>query len=93
MDSCGKRLVKILGVTPAEDFTEGNNDIYFAVESIDISDIPASVLANYGLLMVCLVADGDEVAAVNMVVNVTTNNAPLAGGSTVIMREIINPLE
>ena len=93
VDSCGKRLVKILGVTPAEDFTEGNNDMYFEVESIDVSDIPASVLANYGLLMACLVADGEEVAAVNMVVNVTTNNTPLYGGGTIVMREIINPLE
>ena len=93
MDSCGKRLVKILGVTPAEDFTEGNNDMYFAVELIDVSDIPASVLANYGLLMACLVADGEEVAAVNMVVNVTTNNAPLSERGTVVKREILNPLE
>jgi hypothetical protein len=93
VDSCDKRLVKILGETPADDYTEGNNEMYFAVDSIDLSEIPSSVLANYGLLMACLVADGEEVAAVNMVVNVTTINALSSDGSPVVMREIISPLD
>lgn len=86
VDSCDKRLIKILGETPVDDYTEGDNDMYFSVETIDVSDVPPSVLANYGLLMACLMADGEEVAAVNMVVNVTK-----ADGK--IMREVLNPLE
>jgi len=86
VDSCDKRLIKILGETPVDDYTEGDNEMQFAVDHVDVSDVPPSVLANYGLLMACLMADGEEVATVNFVVNVTKVDGK-------IMREILSPLE
>jgi len=86
VDSCDKRLIKILGETAVDDYTEGDNEMYFSVEGIDVSDIAPSVLANYGLLMACLMVDGEEVATVNMVVNVTKSDGK-------IIREILSPLE
>ena len=55
-------------------------------ETVDISGISPSTLTNSGLLMACLMVHGEEVAAVNMVVNVTSN-----GGD--IRREVLSPLE
>lgn len=55
------------------------------IPEIDVSAIPASTLTNSGLLMACLMVDGEEVASVNAVVNVT-----MEGG--VLYREIYNPL-
>ena len=86
VDSCDQRLIKILGETPVEDYPDGDSEMYFSIETIDVSDIPPSVLANYGLLMACFIVDGEEVAAVNMVVNVTRDGAK-------VWREILNPLE
>jgi len=53
---------------------------------VDISGIPPSTLANAGLLIACFIVDGEEVAAVNMVVNVRVEKGK-------ILREILNPLE
>lgn len=86
VDSCDQRVIKILGETPVEDYPDGDSEMYFSTEAVDVSDIPPSVLANYGLLMACFIVDGEEVATVNMVVNVTRDGAR-------IMREILNPLE
>lgn len=58
----------------------------FDLDRIDISGIPPSTLTNSGLLMACLMADGEEVASVNMVVNVFEKSGK-------IMREILSPLE
>lgn len=86
VDSCERRLIQILGETPVDDYTEGDNEMYFSVDTIDVSHIPHSTLANYGLLMACLIIDGEEISNVNMVVNVTISDGK-------IMREIMSPLE
>lgn len=86
VDSCDKRVIKVLGETPVEDYPDGESQMYFSVEAVDVSDIPPSVLANYGLLMACFMVDGEEIAAVNMVVNVIKKDGE-------ILREILNPLE
>jgi hypothetical protein len=73
VDLTNKRLIKILGETEVEDFMEGDNSMSFVAKGIDISDITPSTLANSALLMACLIADGEEVISINIVVNVTKN--------------------
>jgi hypothetical protein len=46
---------------------EGDNDCYFSCDTIDVSGISPSALANSGLLMAAFVSEGEEVASVNMV--------------------------
>lgn len=66
--------------------TEGESDMYFSCENINLQGISPSALTNSGLLIASFMADGAEVAAVNCVVNVTKNTR----GE--FMREILNPL-
>jgi hypothetical protein len=60
-------LTKILGETAVEDYPEGDSEMFFTVDHIDVSGVSPSALANSGLLMAAFVADGEEVASVNMV--------------------------
>ncbi len=55
VDSCDKRIIKVLGDTPVEDYPEGDSDMYFTVDEIDLSDVEPSSLTNSGLLMAVLV--------------------------------------
>jgi hypothetical protein len=41
---------KVLGETPVEDYPEGDSDCYFSTETIDVSGIAPSSLANSGML-------------------------------------------
>lgn len=86
VDSCENRLIKVLGETAIEDYPDGESEMNFHVDSIGISDIPVSVLANSGLLIATLHVDGDEAINVNIVVNVFKQNGK-------IVRELLNPLE
>jgi hypothetical protein len=85
VDSCDKRIIKILGESRVDDYPDGESDVTFSVDEIDVNAIPPSTLANSGLLMACLMVDGAEVTSVNMVVNVTEERGRL-------YREIYNPL-
>lgn len=67
VDSTNARIIKILGESPVEDFPDGESDMRIYVENVDVSGIPISTLANSGLLMAKFMADGEEVASVNMV--------------------------
>lgn len=67
VDSCDKRIIKILGKTDVEDYLEGDSDMFFNADNIDVSGISPSVLANSGLLMACFIVNGEEIASVNMV--------------------------
>ena len=67
VDSSQCRVIKTLGETNIEDYPEGDSDMFFEVEKIDVNDVPPSVLSNYGLLMAVFIANGEEVAFVNMV--------------------------
>lgn len=67
VDSTQKRIIKVLGDTPVEDYPDGESDMNFFTESIDVGDIEPSTLANSGLLMAVLIVNGEEVASVNMV--------------------------
>ena len=87
VDSAETRLIRVLGETNVEDYPDGESDMHFSVSSIDIDGIPPSTLANSGLLIAAFVADGEEVACVNMVVNVFIDKS-----SGQLMREIMNPL-
>lgn len=89
VDSAENRLIKRLGNTSVEDYTEGDSEMRFYVDRIDVSDIPPSTLANSGLLIAALVVDGEEIACVNMVVSVYAEGGP----SGKLIREIFNPLE
>jgi hypothetical protein len=60
----------------------------FYIEKIDVNDIPPSTLANSGLLIAAFVVDGEEIACVNIVVNVFFDKS-----SGKLMREFLNPLE
>ena len=40
---------KVLGETPVEDYPEGDSDCYFSTETIDVSGIAPSSLANSGM--------------------------------------------
>jgi hypothetical protein len=67
VDCTHARVIKILGQTDVEDYPDGESDMSFSVDGIDVSGIAPSTLANSGLLMAVLMADGEEVASVNMV--------------------------
>lgn len=86
VDSCDKRLIKILGETNVEDYPDGESSFHFHTDGIDVSGISPSTLANSGLLMACFIVDGDEVATINMVVNIRNKDG-------VFIRDILNPLE
>mmetsp|Transcript_26621 Transcript_26621/g.39552 ORF Transcript_26621/g.39552 Transcript_26621/m.39552 type:complete len:178 (+) Transcript_26621:96-629(+) len=86
VDSANKRIIKILGRTPVEDYPDGESEMNFKVDHIDVSGIPPSTLTNSGLLMATFKVHGEEVASVNMVVNVMNE-----GGE--VVREILSPLE
>ena len=75
-----------MGETPIEDYPDGDSDMNFHVDSIDISGIPPSTLTNSGLLMAIFCVDGEEVATVNMVVNVFKRDGQ-------IVREILSPMD
>jgi hypothetical protein len=64
-----------------------NGDLFYIVSPLqnNISDTNQSYLPLTGLLMAVFVAEGEEVASVNMVVNVTK-----VGDN--FIREILNPL-
>jgi hypothetical protein len=85
VDSSYKRIIKVLGESRVDDYPDGESDVTFSVDEINVSAIPPSTLANSGLLMACLMVDGAEVTSVNMVVNVTEEGGRL-------YREIYNPL-
>lgn len=54
-----------------DDYPEGDSEMYFSIDHIDVAGISPSTLANSGLLMAALVAEGEEVASVNMVRYIT----------------------
>ena len=86
VDSSENRIIKILGETPVEDYPDGDSDMNFHIDKIDVSGIPPSTLTNSGLLMAIFCVDGEEVATVNMVVNVFKRDGQ-------IVREILSPME
>lgn len=67
VDSCQRRVIRVLGETPVEDYSEGESDVHFEVERVEVDGIEASTLTNAGLLMAKFMADGEEIASVNMV--------------------------
>jgi len=67
VDCTHRRIIKILGQTNVDDYFEGESDMSFSVDSIDVSGISPSTLANSGLLTALLMVDGEEVASINMV--------------------------
>jgi hypothetical protein len=86
VDSAHSRIIQILGQTDVEDYPDGESDMSFSVDSISVDNIPPSTLANSGLLMAVFMVDGEEVATVNMVVQVYKKDG-------MIIREILSPLE
>ena len=88
VDTAENRLIKILGETSVEDYPEGESDMHFHVNSVDIEGIPRSTVANSGLLIASFMADGGEVACVNLVIDVHVDKS-----TGQLMREILNPLE
>eukprot|EP01038_Epipyxis_sp_PR26KG_P016465 gene16465-22460_t len=86
VDSTHNRIIKILGETPLDDYIEGSeSEMEFNIPFIDVSGIPPSTLTNSGLLMAKLMLGGEEVASVNMVVNVYKQDGK-------IVRDILNPI-
>jgi hypothetical protein len=67
VDSSHSRIIKVLGQTEVEDYPDGESDMHFHVDYVDIDNIPPSSLTNSGLLMAVLMVDGEEVVGVNMV--------------------------
>lgn len=67
VDSAHSRIIQVLGQTEIQDYTDGESDMHFEVDRIDISHIAPSTLTNSGLLMATFVVDDEEVATVNMV--------------------------
>eukprot|EP00607_Mallomonas_marina_P002811 CAMPEP_0182428898 /NCGR_PEP_ID=MMETSP1167-20130531/24442_1 /TAXON_ID=2988 /ORGANISM="Mallomonas Sp, Strain CCMP3275" /LENGTH=140 /DNA_ID=CAMNT_0024612103 /DNA_START=149 /DNA_END=572 /DNA_ORIENTATION=+ len=51
VDSADKRVYTVLGETSIEDYPDGESDMFFAVDTIDVSNIPKSTLANAALLI------------------------------------------
>lgn len=67
VDSCHNRVINILGETAVEDYPDGESDMHFEAKSVSIEGVEASTLTNSGLLMAVFMANGEEVATVNMV--------------------------
>jgi hypothetical protein len=67
VDSSYNRLIRVLGESRVEDYPDGESDVHFEVENISVDGIKASTLTNSGLLMAVFMANGEEVATVNMV--------------------------
>lgn len=67
VDAAHRRIIKKLGDTSAEDFPDGESEVTFHADTIDVSGIAPAALTNCGLLMAVLMVDGAEVASVNMV--------------------------
>jgi hypothetical protein len=86
VDSSHSRLIKVLGETPLEDYPDGESDMTFHADTIDVGGIEPSSLTNSGLLMAVFMVNGKEVATVNMVVQVSKRDGE-------IVREILSPLE
>ena len=88
VDTTENRLIRILGETSVEDYPEGESEMHFHVDSVNIDGIPRSTIANSGLLIATFMADGGEVACVNLVIDVHVDKP-----TGQLMREILNPLE
>ena len=88
VDTAENRLIRILGETSVEDYPEGESEMHFHVDSVDIDGIPRSTIANSGLLIATFMVDGGEVACVNLVIDVHVDKP-----TGQLMREILNPLE
>lgn len=73
VDSSHSRLIKVLGETDVEDYVDGESDVRFHTDTIDVAGIEPSTLTNSGLLMATFMANGKEVASVNMVSRFWTN--------------------
>ena len=86
VDCASERVIKVIGETPRERLNKGRNELFFKTGKLDFSGFKASSLGNAGLLMACLVVAGEEIAGVNMVVNVHK-----AKDGT-MSRQILNPL-
>lgn len=86
VDTARSRLIRILGETDVEDYVDGESEMNFSCQRVEVDDIPVSSLSNSGLLMARLMVDGDEVASVNLVVQVTLKQG-------VAMRQIFSPLD
>jgi hypothetical protein len=67
VDSAHHRIIQMLGQTDIEDYPDGESEMVFKVDSINIDNIPPSTLTNTGLLMAVLMVEDEEVATVNMV--------------------------
>jgi len=83
----------VLGRTEETDY-DGDSSLHFAIERVDVSHIKPSHLSNAGLLVCSLTENGgaDEVAEINMVVQVTPQ---MRAGSNQeeFIRCIYSPLE
>ncbi|CAK0891529.1 unnamed protein product [Prorocentrum cordatum] len=89
VDTSKKRVIIGLGSTEAFDYPQGGPwSMTFEVPSIDVGDVPPSLLAQQdGLLVAALTGpSGEEVSNVNMVVQVRPDGSGLR-------RYVINPLE
>jgi allophanate hydrolase subunit 2 len=67
VDSAHNRIIQMLGQTEIEDYPDGESEMEFKIDSINIDNIPPSTLTNAGLLMAVLMVEDEEVATVNMV--------------------------
>ena len=67
VDSSYNRIIKVLGETPVEDYPDGESEMHFEASSINVDGIKPSTLTNAGLLSAVFMANGVEVATVNMV--------------------------
>lgn len=100
-------LKQILGETEVEDYTEGESDMNFTVDEINIDGITPSTLSNSGLLIAEFVVDGDPVAVgmlyikfILLLSNSDNSNVTLVNmvvnvkrDGDSIVREILSPLE
>ena len=86
VDCAMKRQIKILEESTKVNYTAGKNKYNISIEEIDFTGFKKSTLANAGLLMMGFHIKGEEIATVNLIVNVTKNSEGK------LAREILNPL-
>ncbi len=87
VDCAMSRQIKILGETKITEYNRGSNTFEYSIEHIDLSGFKKSTLANAGLLMMGLEVNGEEIATINLVVDVTKNKEGR------LLRTILNPLD
>mmetsp|Transcript_31807 Transcript_31807/g.38464 ORF Transcript_31807/g.38464 Transcript_31807/m.38464 type:complete len:133 (-) Transcript_31807:591-989(-) len=87
VDMAAKRQIVELGKTELTNYAAGENSVTYTGGAMDFSGVKKSLLKNVGLLLACLMHEGEEVIQVSMVTQVMKNP------EGELIRTVLSPLE